>query len=102
MKLNLRVFPLIALGVALGTMGALAQQNQSKLAEPSGGAQSFGMDMKKHEIADGKDAWADGRGADSDEGRHGENGGRRCGHEDPHGNGASQHEEPDGPTAGGN
>ena len=43
MKLNGKVLPLIALAAVLATTGALAQQNQPKLAKPSGGAQSAMM-----------------------------------------------------------
>ncbi len=43
MKLTVKVLPLIALAAALGTTGALAQQNQPKPMLP---AQSSAMDMK--------------------------------------------------------
>lgn len=46
MKLNVKVLTLIALAAALGTTGALAQQNQPKPAKPSGGAQSAMMGGK--------------------------------------------------------
>jgi len=41
--MKLKVLALIALAAALGTTGALAQQNQPKPAEPSAGAQSAMM-----------------------------------------------------------
>jgi len=40
MKWKLRILPLIGLVALLGTTGALAQQSQTKIAKPSGGAQS--------------------------------------------------------------
>jgi hypothetical protein len=49
MRFTVRILPLVALAAALGTTGALAQQNQPKPTHPGGTqspAQSSAMDMK--------------------------------------------------------
>ena len=96
MKLHLKVLPMIALAAALGTTGVFAQSSpQAQTATPSSGMDMQSMKSQMEQMRARmeqmqtlmKDSMAKMAAVD-----------RRC-HEEPPGNGTSQHEEPDGTAA---